>query len=161
VVLFMIFVVSRESRLKRNLRRAAFVLVPVVVVYFSIGWEVRYGKFYRPVQIVRSMVDTETDGSSLWRDLENFNLVQTFRFNPLVGSGYGKPYLEYIPMPAVDYSLEHYIPHNSLLGLWAFRGLLGFAGLTMLWTAGNYFAMRAYRNATDPDHRVAAIVSFG
>jgi hypothetical protein len=161
IVLFMIFVVSRESRLKRKIRRFVYVLVPAVAFYVVSGWESRYGKFYRPVRIVRSIVDTETDGSSLWRELENFNLISTFRFHPIVGTGYGHRYLEYVPMPGVNYSLEYYIPHNSLLGLWAFSGLIGVAGVSMLWVAGNYFAMRAYRHAVEPEHRVAAIVCFG
>jgi O-antigen ligase len=143
--------------------RTVFLLVPVIALYFAAGWESQYGKFYRPVRLVRSIVDAQSDqsGSSMWREFENFNLVSTYRFHPILGTGYGHRYLEFITMPGVDYSLEFYAPHNSLLGLWAFSGLIGFAGVTMLWIAGNYFAMRAYRNAQDADQRAAAIVCFG
>jgi hypothetical protein len=161
VVWMIVFLISRASRLKRSIARTVFVLVPALAVYATTGWDSQYGKFYKPVRIVRSIVDAESDGSSMWRELENFNLVATFRAFPFLGTGYGHRYFEMIKMPAVDYSLEFVAPHNSLLGLWGFSGLLGFAGVTMLWVAGNYFATRAYRNAREPEHRVAAIVFFG
>ena len=64
-------------------------------------------------------------------------------------------------LPAVDYSLEKFVPHNSLLALWCYCGYVGYAGITMLWVAGVYFAMRAYYFGTTAQHRAAAMVSFG
>ncbi|MDB4989426.1 MAG: hypothetical protein JWN04_4604 [Myxococcaceae bacterium] len=163
VVLFVVFLVSRESNLKRNIRRVALASVPLAIGYVMAGWESKYGGFFKPVRIIRSVVDTEADGtgSSQWREFENFNIIATFHQSPLFGSGYGHPYKELIPMPAVAYSLEPYIPHNSLLGLWAYAGALGFAGLTLLWVVGIYFAMRAYHASSEPSDRATAIVCFG
>jgi O-antigen ligase len=69
--------------------------------------------------------------------------------------------LEIVALPAVDYELEKYLPHNSILGLMSSGGLLGYAAMTLLWVVGAFFAMRAYYAATSPIDRTAAIVSFG
>jgi hypothetical protein len=66
-----------------------------------------------------------------------------------------------IPLPPVDYVLERFIPHNSILGLWAYCGYIGYTGITLLWVGGVYFTMRAYRAATIPRDKAAALVSFG
>ena len=41
--------------------------------------------------------------------------------NPLVGSGFGHPFIERVKLPDVtaSYELEPYVPHNSVIGLWA------------------------------------------
>jgi hypothetical protein len=161
VVAFIVYMISHESRLKRLIRRAVFVSVPLVVIYINAGWDSQYGKLFKPVRILRSVVDAQSDLSSQWREFENVNIIATFRDNPILGTGYGHPYKEVIVLPAIDYLLERYIPHNSLLGQWAYSGLFGFASLTLLWVAGVYFAMRAHHAATDPQVRAAAIVSFG
>ena len=64
-------------------------------------------------------------------------------------------------MPNVDYDLEHFIPHNSVLGLWCYGGIIGYTAITLLWTSGVYFSMRAYHAAKERDHRAAAQVCFG
>lgn len=161
VVLLTIYLVSRESQLKRYVRRAVVVSLPIVIGYVIAGWNSQYGVLFKPVRIMRSVVDAKSDGSSEWRELENVNIIATFRDSPLFGTGYGHPFQEIIVLPAVDYPLERYLPHNSMLGLWAFTGTIGFACLTMLWVAGVYFAIRAYHAGSEPSGRAAAIVSFG
>src|SRR5262249_30739300 len=50
-----------------------------------------------------------------------------------------------------------YIPHNSVLGLWAFGGLLGFAVLWAVFPVGVFFIVRAYRWSRTPLERVTAL----
>ncbi|MEY4508210.1 MAG: hypothetical protein RLZZ450_332 [Pseudomonadota bacterium] len=161
IVLLVIYIVSEDNKVKRFVRKAVYASIPIATVYVIAGWNVAYGRFFRPVRILRSVVDAESDASSQWREFENVNIIATLRDNLLFGTGYGHPYYEVIPLPAVDYALERYIPHNSFLGLWAYAGYVGFTGLTLLWTAGVYYAMRSYYGATQPQHRAAAIVCFG
>jgi O-antigen ligase len=142
------------------IRRIVQISVPVVALYVAVGWNAG-SSIFKPVRIMRSVVDAKTDNSSLWREIENFNLIVTFRHNPVFGSGYGHPYEEVITLPPIDYTLERYIPHNSLLSLWAYAGAVGFTGLTLLWVAGVYFAVRAYHGGRDPTERVAAMACFG
>jgi hypothetical protein len=160
IVLVIIYLLSKENPLKRFIRRTLLFGVPVGAIYIDAGWNSSFGRFFKPVRMLRSVVDAETDSSSQWREFENLNIIATFRDNPLLGTGYGHPYKEVVVLPAVDYSLERYIPHNSFLGLWAYAGFLGFAGLTLLWIGGSYFALRVYRNGNDMSSRATAAACF-
>ncbi len=161
LVFLTVYFVTRETPLKRKIRRSLFVLAPVFALYVIAGWNSQYGKAFKVVRMIRSVVDAKTDASTEWRELENVNIIATFREHQLLGTGFGHPYKEVVVLPSVDYSLEKYIPHNSLLAVWCYTGFVGYAGLTLLWMAGVYFAMRAYYNATTAPLRVAALVSFG
>ncbi|HVW26962.1 MAG TPA: O-antigen ligase family protein [Polyangiaceae bacterium] len=160
-VFFTVYVVTRaDNPLKRKINRLLVQVSPVVALYLLVGWN-RGSTLFKPVHILRSVVDAKTDQSSFWRELENFNLIQTVRAHPILGAGYGHQYDEVVMMPAVDYSLERYLPHNSILGLWAFCGPLGYAALTLLWAGGVYFSMRAYHAAKQPHLRATGLVCFG
>jgi|SRR6478735_644348 len=161
LVFLTVYFVSRETPIKRKIRRTFLAGLPVLGIYAILGWNSQFGRFYKPVRMIRSVVDAKSDGSTQWRELENVNIIATFRDNPLFGTGFGHPYKELVVLPHVDYSLERYTPHNSLLGVWCYEGLLGYAGLTLLWMGGVYFAMRAYYNGKLQGQRTAALVSFG
>jgi O-Antigen ligase len=144
--------------LKRKLARLAVYSLLPLLLYGRIGWNSQSALF-SPVQKVRSMVDADRDASTLWRDLENFNLISTFADNPVLGSGFGHPFVEHVKLPDVTavYELEPYVPHNSVLGLWAFGGLFGFSLLWVLFPVGVFFTVRAYRWAQTPMERVTAL----
>ncbi|HYQ03507.1 MAG TPA: O-antigen ligase family protein [Polyangiaceae bacterium] len=161
LVFFTVYLISRESPIKRKLRRTLIALTPLIAVYIYAGWESQYGGTFKAVRMIRSVVDAKSDGSSQWREYENVNLIATFRTSPIIGTGYGVPYQEMVVLPPVDYPLERYLPHNSLLGLWSYTGMVGYAALTLLWAVGVYFGMLAYYKAEDARLRAAALVSFG
>jgi O-antigen ligase len=161
LALIVVYFISRETKLKRGIRRAVYIIVPLVAIYARLGWNSEAGSLFKPVRMMRSVVDAKSDGSSMWREIENFDLIISFRNSPLIGKGYGIMYDNAIALPPVDYDLERWIPHNSLLGVWCYGGILGYAGLTMLWAGGVYFAMRTYYNTQDPRQRVACIACFG
>ncbi|RYZ04687.1 MAG: hypothetical protein EOO73_22950 [Myxococcales bacterium] len=155
-----LYLITEPNAFKRKLQRFALFMVPVGVAYVAVGWNQKGGAF-KPVQIIRSAVDSDSDESTAWRDLENFNLIYTIRTKPLVGIGYGHGFWEVWPLPQVDYILERFIPHNSILGIWCYGGYVGFTGLTLLWVAGVYFGVRAYHHCKEPYDKAAALVSFG
>jgi hypothetical protein len=161
VVMFTVYLVAPDNVWKRRIRRALMVIAPVIALYLIIGWDHKYGNFWKPVAVVRSVVDTKSDNSTFWRQLENYDLITTVQHNPLLGAGYGNPYEEVIVLPVVPYDLERYLPHNSILGLWCYCGYLGYTAITMLWAGGVYFGLRAYHSTKDPKLRVAALASFG
>lgn len=161
LVFVTVYFISRETPMKRKLRRTFYASLPVLGIYAMLGWSSQFGKFYKPVRMIRSIVDAKSDGSSQWRELENVNIIATFRDGTLFGTGFGHPYKEVVVLPRVDYALERYTPHNSLLGVWAYEGVVGYAGLTLLWMGGVYFAMRAYYNGQLQGQRTAALISFG
>jgi len=161
LILLTLYVATPDRPYKRKIRKSLYYAAPLIAVYAMAGWNSQYGKLFKPVRIARSIVEPSSDGSSLWRELENFNLILTLKESPIMGYGYGRRFIEAVPLPQVDYSLEYYCPHNSLLGLWAFAGWIGFTAMTLMWGVGVYFAMRGYHAAKSPTDRVAAIVSVG
>jgi hypothetical protein len=152
------WLVTPPRRLKRQLTRLALLSLLPLLAYGRLGWN-QQSVLFKPVQIVRSMVDSKRDASTMWRDIENGNLIHTYGQNPVVGSGFGHPMIEKIKLPDVTaaYELEPYVPHNSVLGLWAFGGLVGFALLWMVFPVGLFFTVRAYRWSRTPVERVTAL----
>jgi O-antigen ligase len=115
---------------------------------------------FGPVSLLRSVVDAKSDRSTLDRDLENFNLVATFANHPLIGVGMGQPYVEAVKGDDISHAFPEYryVPHNSVLGLWAWGGLIGFLGF---WTApmvALLAAARHHRAALTCEQRVASFV---
>jgi hypothetical protein len=161
ISMLVLYFVTDDNPVKRKVRRLAIAMVPIVLSYAALGWNSEYGGFYKPIRLLRSVADAKADptGSSFWRELENLNLIATLRENQVFGTGYGHGFVELAKLPAVTYDLERFVPHNSLLGLWAYSGYIGYAGTTMLWVVGVYYAMRAYRNSMDPSIRAAALTS--
>ena len=156
--MFFLFI-TPMGKFKRFLFRTMALAALPLIVYAAAGWNSEGGSLFAPVRTLRSLVDTQNDSSTRWRDWENYNLVTTFKRRPLLGSGFGHPFEESVKLPDVTsvYELEPYIPHNSLLGLWAFGGLIGFALLWVVYPVGLFFTVRAYRCAREPTERIAAL----
>jgi O-antigen ligase len=97
----------------------------------------------------------------LWRDFENYDLFYTLRHNPVLGTGYGHGYTEIVWLPDVSsaYALYRFLPHNSILGLWAYGGFIGFTALWAILIVGLFLAARAYRHAVTVDDRTVALTA--
>jgi O-antigen ligase len=159
LTLVAVYFVTADNPVKRAIRKGLAVAAPIFALYVAAGWNSGGGLTFKPVRMLRSVVDAKSDGSSLWRELENYDIISTIKANPIFGVGYGHGYDEVIVLPFIDYDLERYCPHNSILGLWAYCGYVGFALLTMFWVVAIYLAIRAYNATTDAVQRTAAIAS--
>jgi hypothetical protein len=148
------------SSAKRTAVRAAIFGSPLFLAYAIAGWN-SGSALFQPVRTLRSVVDSKADPSTLWRDLENYNLFFTLRHNAVLGTGYGHGYVETVYLPDVSgsYALYRFLPHNSILGLWAYGGLVGFTALWTVIVVGLFFAARAYRHAVTVDDRTAALTA--
>jgi hypothetical protein len=148
--------------LKISVARIVVALALPLLIYVPLGWN-SSAAIFAPVRKVRSMTDSEVNTSTRWRELENYDLVHTYAQRPVLGSGFGHPYEEPIKLPEVTtiYELEPYIPHNSVLGLWAYGGLFGFGLLWAMFPVGFFFTARAYRWARTPLERVTALGAAG
>jgi hypothetical protein len=152
------WLISRRSRLKRFVVRTLIAAIPLILLYVAVGWNSQ-AQMFAPVKTFRSMGDSEVDASTLYRDLENYNLLATMRVNPIAGTGFGHPFAEPVKLPDISFFKEYrYMPHNSLLGLWAFCGPIGFTGLWFVFVVGVFFAARSYKCARLPEERVAAFM---
>jgi len=106
--------------------------------------------------MVRSLVDSKTDASTEWRELENLDLVTSLRSSPVLGLGFGHKYIGPVNIEDV-YAQEHFLPHNSLLGVWAFGGIIGFTLNWMFLAVGCFVAIRTYTMAKRAIDRVAVL----
>ena len=154
--------ISRRTRFERNLIRVLVLSLPLLVPYCLIGWNSDAAAF-KPVKIIRSITDSDSDGSTKWRDLENWNLVFTVADHPVLGSGFGHEYAERWKLPDISgaYRQYRFMPHNSVLGLLASVGVVGFSLIWTLVVAGVFLAARCYRCATQPGHKALALGALG
>lgn len=148
------------SRAKRLAARATIAGSPLLMIYMALGWS-SDSALFAPVHTLRSVVDAKADPSTLWRDLENYDLFYTLRHNPVLGTGYGHGYVEIVSLPDVSdaYALERFLPHNSVLGLWAYGGVVGFTALWAMLVVGLFLAARAYRHAATIDDRTVTLTA--
>jgi O-antigen ligase len=156
--LAVLFALTPWTRTKRALARVAVLSSPLALLYVAIGWG-STASIFQPVQMVRSIVDSDADPSTAWRDWENYDLFYTLRQNPLFGTGYGHGYIEIVKLPDISqsYALYRFIPHNAILGLWAYGGLVGFTALWAMLVVGVFLAVRAHKHATKASDRAAAL----
>lgn len=144
---------------KRRLTRSCIAAVPLLLLYGAIGWT-SSSSLFAPVRVVRSIQDSKTDGSTMDRDVENYNLVSTFSQNRILGTGLGQPYDEIIRGDDISHLFAAYrfVPHNSVLWLWAAGGLIGFTAIWMAFSVPLYVAARAFRLTVSAERRALCLV---
>ncbi|MEP6914592.1 MAG: O-antigen ligase family protein [Acidobacteriota bacterium] len=155
--LLTLFMVTPWTRGKRTLARAALLASPLLVIYVAVGWH-STARVFAPVNLLRSVQDGKSNRSTLDRDIENFNLITTFSGHPVLGTGFGHPYVEAVKGDDISMAFPEYryVPHNSVLGLWAAGGLLGFIGIWAAPIIGLFRAARCYYRAGTAPERMAA-----
>jgi hypothetical protein len=159
--LLCIYAISPWSGWKRRFTRAGLVLVPAVALYLAVGWTSPQSAIFAPVRMLRTVSDAKVDRSTLYRDVENWNLASSIQEAPVLGRGFGHPFTEYIKGDDISRVFELYAiePHNAVLGLLLFGGLFGFTTMWGLLGVGIYLAARAYRHAVVPEDRAAALTA--
>jgi hypothetical protein len=161
--LAMAYLITPRARLRR-LNRWAVVSAPVLALYVGVGWTSQ-GALFTPVRQIRSAIsDDPADTSNQARDLENAGLVLTLQGNRLLGKGFGQPFEEmsmvYSWGMQSRFSNYRYVPHNSVLGLAAFTGLLGFPIVWLFPSVGAFLAARARVFALQPREQILSTVAF-
>lgn len=124
----------RRSRLLRILSLG----VPLIVFYvLAFAHDTSF--FARPAGGLVSMfhpdpVNTKEVSSNVYRDLENQALRATIRESPLLGRGFGRPFLQPVALPDISRWAPYYlyIPHNTLFWVWMRLGIVGFLALWYL-----------------------------
>jgi O-Antigen ligase len=158
--LLVVYALVRSGRIKRRINRTLLYVVPVLVLYVAIGWG-RKEAVFRPLRSIET-ISTEEDDSTKARNVENLGLIATAReAGPILGTGYGHKYKELSDRYSIASSFEMwpYIPHNSILGLLAFTGILGFAGFWMAFPTAMFLHARVARLAPTPREQAIGIVS--
>jgi hypothetical protein len=152
-----IYLVLPPGGVRRSSARALLTAAPLTALYLAVGWSSE-SAIFGPARKVASLFSKD-DRSAAMRDIENYNLILTWKKHLLLGSGFGHGYDELTRPAGIQeiFSLYRYIGHNSILWLEAAGGLVGFTAFWMLLAALAYFAARSYRFAAAPRDRTAAL----
>ena len=147
----MLYILLQHSELKRQINKKLILLAPIVAIYFAVGWG-SSSPIFAPAKSFSSLFGEKQDASSKTRDIENYNLMVTLRDQKILGSGWGHGYKEVSVAFSVSdvFPIYRYIPHNMILGLWAFTGYVGSTALWAMFLVATFLNIRAYRFADTP-----------
>jgi hypothetical protein len=110
-----------------------------------------------------SATDLRDLASNLYRDNEDFDLKYTEKQSPILGYGFGKPFLTPDPLPNLigldPYYL--YIPHNNILWIWMRLGPVGYIAFWYLFGAAIVRGGVIAKRLRDPDLQLVALFAIG
>lgn len=156
------YFLSPWNELKVKLTRALLLVLPLMPFYIAVGWQNPTGIF-GPVGIFKSVLEGENlaKGQMDYRDIENFDTVHTWNQRPFLGTGWGHEFDETMALPDISHAFAdyRYHPHNSVLGMFAFGGAVGFSGLWTWISIAVFLTVRAFRNTLDPKLRAGGLVA--
>jgi len=125
------------------------------VLYTAAFWNDSTSTAGFPAQAIKSViapdqVSERNQSSDVYRVVERIDIVATINSNPILGIGFGKPFLRPIPLPEINpFFLEDFMPHNSILWIWMKAGIGGFIAMLFLFgTAMRTGARAALRQRT-------------
>ena len=124
-ILPLLYVISKEHR-KKIIGVGVFIAI-AIAIYMPLAWN-SSGAWALGARAIRSQTepDQRDNASNAYRLYEEFDVKFTRDTSPFVGVGYGSPFLQPMPLPAVTTDFVYYMPHNSLLWVWMRVGHLGF-----------------------------------
>ena len=155
--LITLYFLEPPSPAKRRINRALAIVGPVLLLYVALGWGKTQGIF-RPLASFQTVSEAE-DSSTLARIAENLGLVATASRGWLLGTGWGHGYVEITNKYQIyQFELWDYIPHNSVLGLLAYTGYVGFVGYWMAVPVAAFFLARMARLGVRPVDRFVGTV---
>ncbi|HEX2513505.1 MAG TPA: O-antigen ligase family protein [Chloroflexota bacterium] len=157
LALSLVFLVAR--------RRAFFLIaVPVLLagaIYLPLFWN-NTSMIGQPARAVRSLrePDPRDAASNLYRVLEKINVQTTIRANPLLGVGFGRPFLFVVGLPDLSWwPFWRYEPHHNILWIWLKTGAPGFIAFFTLMGTALARAAYAVRRERAPEARVFALLA--
>ncbi len=154
-----LFALLRPGVKKRRALRVVFAVAPILLLYVAVGWG-RPERIFKPLQSFAT-VSTQEDTSTKARNVENLGLIATSNASSLfAGTGWGHPYIEVSNKYTIAkfFPLWQYIPHNSILGLLAYTGALGFAGYWLIFPTAMFFHGRMARLGKSPVVRDLGVI---
>jgi len=131
IALAIAFAIMALPWVVRHRKAMLFVFIPMVIataVYLPLFWN-NTGVLGQPARAVRSLSSPdERDASSNdYRDLEKINVQATIESDPLLGVGFGRPFIFAVPLPDLSFwEFWHYEPHHNILWVWLKTGAPGF-----------------------------------
>jgi hypothetical protein len=143
----------------RRVKKVLRVVLPIVALYVVVGWG-RQNIIFLPLRSL-STISTQEDASTLARNAENLGLIATANSGSYaLGTGWGRPYI-FLTMKydiSGAFELWRFVPHNSILGVLAFTGVLGAIGFWIPLATAVFLNARVARLASDPRARSVGII---
>lgn len=136
IVVLILLAYRFEPELRKRVVLASLVLLIAGAGFVGYAWNKEYGMQAQLVRPVRSLIDPSQRDfqSDHYRTAENANLQLTFQSSPIIGVGFGSPYLMAYPQADISqiYPLWNVIPHNTLMWVGMRMGVIGFAAFWAL-----------------------------
>jgi hypothetical protein len=148
------------GKARKGVKRAVLAVAPVAAIYVAVGWG-RPEKIFAPLESLAS-VSTQEDRSTKARNAENLGLIATAKqAGALAGTGWGHGYIELTNKYSIAGAMElwPYVPHNSVLGLLAYTGILGFTGIWLAFPTAAFLNARLAKVGGTPQVRNVGFVA--
>lgn len=137
IALAIAFVLIALPWMVRHRKAVLLILLPglfAAAVYLPIFWN-NTGILGQPARAVRSLVspDARDASSNAYRDQEAINVRETIYSDPLLGVGFGRPFLFVVPLADLSWwPFWRYQPHHNVLWVWLKVGAPGFTIFCLL-----------------------------
>ncbi|HEY8648534.1 MAG TPA: O-antigen ligase family protein [Candidatus Limnocylindria bacterium] len=145
-------------------RKAFFLSMPPVAVaaalYLALFWNAS-GVVGQPARAVRSLYepDARDAASNLYRAIENYDISETLRADPIFGVGFGREFRMVATLPDLSWwPFWRYETHNNVLWIWMKTGAAGYLFFWLLLGTAMARAASGTRRLRDPALRTAALV---
>jgi len=146
---------------KRAFCLVALPLLIATAIYLPIFWN-DTGTLGQPARAVRSLSspDARDAASNAWRDLEAINVRATIASNPLLGIGFGQPFLQVVQVPSISFFIFwNYEAHHDILWVWMKTGAVGFTIFFVVMCLGLARGAKLAREVKQRDARVFALLT--
>lgn len=134
----------------------------VAIGYLGAFWNSEMSAGF-PAQAIKTVLapeeaSAEDQSSDFYRLLETLNLSATVRSSPVLGIGFGQPFLRPFPLPDIGvFEFNAYVPHNSFIWIWTKTGFGGFVALVYIVGRSMMQGASRARAAPDGDDAVVAL----
>jgi hypothetical protein len=146
-------------------RRKTFIIasLPVVMItglYLGVFWNAG-GILGQPARAIKSLYapDARDAQSNFYRALETMNLDVTIHSDPLLGVGFGRPFIMAAALPDLSawWPFFRYETHNNVLWVWLKTGAIGYVLFWVMIGGAVSRAAFAAKRLLDPTLRCAAL----
>ncbi len=149
-----------------TINRKAFLLIAlpttlVAAVYLPLFWT-DTGTLGQAARSVRSISspDPRDAASNVWRDLEAYNVQATIASDPLLGIGFGRPFLQVVTVPDISgFEFWDYEAHHNILWVWMKTGAVGFIIFFVLLLGGIARSIWLAKRLAQPELKTFAMVA--
>ena len=157
----LIFLVKPQARKRLAI---GMVICAVIGTAYALAFSHAGGSFAGPARAVMSVfvpsaADPRDAASNAYRVIENSDLIFTMKQSPVIGWGFGKPFLQPTLLPnivTID-PYYNYVPHNTIYWIWMRLGAVGYFLLWYLLGVAIVRGCMIVRRLRDPYLQLIAI----